>query len=69
MTDCGRILSNLLLNQGFVDKISLLIHPIIVGKGSYDIFNDVNGKIQLKLINNDILDEGYIWIVYDVIKS
>lgn len=34
LTDTGRILGNLLLNQGLVSEISLLIHPIIVGNKS-----------------------------------
>jgi len=39
LTDTGRILGNLLINNGFVGEISLLIHPVIVGKSSYNIFN------------------------------
>ena len=31
LADTGKILGNLLLNQGLVNEISLLIHPIIVG--------------------------------------
>jgi 2,5-diamino-6-(ribosylamino)-4(3H)-pyrimidinone 5'-phosphate reductase len=69
LTDCGKILSNLLLNQGFVEEISLLIHPIIVGDKSYNIFNNINKKIQLKLIKNENLDEGYIWLIYKVISN
>ena len=67
LTDCGRILSNLLLNQGLVDEISLLIHPVIVGDKSYDIFNNINKKIKLKLLKYEILDESHIWLVYKVI--
>jgi 2,5-diamino-6-(ribosylamino)-4(3H)-pyrimidinone 5'-phosphate reductase len=69
LTDCGKILSNLLLNQGFVEEISLLIHPIIVGDKSYNIFKNINKKIQLKLIKNENIDEGYIWLIYKVIRN
>ena len=67
LTDCGRILSNLLLNQGLVNEISLLLHPVIVGDKSYNIFNDVNKKIQLKLLKNEALDKDHIWLIYKVI--
>jgi len=66
LTDCGSILGNLLLNQGLIDEISLLVHPIIVGDKSYYIFDNVNNKLQLKLIKKEILDDNYIWLLYKV---
>ena len=69
LTDCGKILTNLLLDLGFVNEISLLIHPVIVGDKSYNIFNLTNKKIQLKLLKNEILNEEYIWLVYKVIRA
>jgi 2,5-diamino-6-(ribosylamino)-4(3H)-pyrimidinone 5'-phosphate reductase len=69
LTDCGRILSNLLLNQGFVNEISLLIHPVFVGDKSYYIFDNVNKKIFLKQLKNVILGQGHIWLVYKVTYS
>jgi len=32
LTDTGKILGNLLIKQGFASELSLLIHPVIVGK-------------------------------------
>jgi 2,5-diamino-6-(ribosylamino)-4(3H)-pyrimidinone 5'-phosphate reductase len=69
LTDCGRILSNLLLNQGLVNEISLLIHPVVVGDNSYYIFDNINKKIFLKQLKNNILDQGLFWLVYKVIYS
>jgi len=69
LTDCGRILSNLLLNHDIVDEISLLFHPVIVGDKSYNIFNNINKKIELKQLKNEILNEKYIWLVYKVIRT
>lgn len=66
LTDCGRILGNILLSKGLVDEISLLIHPIIVGNDSYNIFDNITNKIQLKLIQNKTLSKDYIWSVYKV---
>ena len=66
LTDCGRILGNLLLNKCLVDEVSLLIHPIIVGENSYNIFDNINIKLQLKLVKKEILEDDYIWLIYKV---
>lgn len=68
LTDTGRILGNLLLNQGFVNEISLLIHPVIVGKKSYNMFSYINKNLKLKLIKKVTLENEYIWFVYKVKK-
>jgi len=68
LTDTGRILGNLLLNQGLASEVSLLIHPIIVGNKSYSIFSNVSKNIRLKLDKAEILDKGYVWLVYTVRK-
>jgi 2,5-diamino-6-(ribosylamino)-4(3H)-pyrimidinone 5'-phosphate reductase len=68
LADTGRILGNLLLNQGLASEVSLLIHPIIVGHKSYDIFSNVSKTIRLKLDKVDVLDKGYVWLVYSVRK-
>jgi 2,5-diamino-6-(ribosylamino)-4(3H)-pyrimidinone 5'-phosphate reductase len=67
VTDTGRILSNLLLDQGIPYEISLLIHPIVVGDKSYSMFSGVNKSVELKLRNKKIFD-GYVWLVYDVVN-
>jgi 2,5-diamino-6-(ribosylamino)-4(3H)-pyrimidinone 5'-phosphate reductase len=69
VTDCGRILGNLLLDQGLVQKISLLIHPVIVGITSYTIFKDVHKRIRLQYVQSDILKDRYIWMEYKVIPG
>jgi len=67
LADTGRILSNLLLNQGLVAEISLLIHPVIVGNKAYNIFSNVNNGINLKLRKKETMDKGYVWLVYKVV--
>jgi len=66
LTDTGRILGNILINKGLVSEISLLIHPVIVGNKSYNIFSDVNKNLKLKLIKKEILENNFIWLVYTV---
>jgi len=68
LADTGRVLGNLLLNQGLASEISLLIHPIIVGNKSYSIFSNVSEAISLKLDKAEILDKGYVWLVYTIRK-
>jgi len=43
LADTGRVLSNLLLNQKLVSEISLLVHPVIVGRKSYNMFRTLFG--------------------------
>jgi 2,5-diamino-6-(ribosylamino)-4(3H)-pyrimidinone 5'-phosphate reductase len=64
LTDTGRILGNLLINKRLVNEISLLVHPVIVGKKSYGIFNDIDKNINLKLVKSQEFDGGYLWLVY-----
>lgn len=68
LTDTGSTLSNLLLNQGLVREISLLVHPVIVGKKSENIFNSVAGIMKLKMDKCEVLDKGYAWLVYKIVK-
>jgi len=64
LADTGRILGNLLLNQGFVKEISLLIHPMIVGTTSYNMFSNANKTSKLKLCKKETLEKNYVWLVY-----
>jgi 2,5-diamino-6-(ribosylamino)-4(3H)-pyrimidinone 5'-phosphate reductase len=68
LADTGRLLGNLIINHGLVSEVSLLIHPVIVGNKSYSIFSNVNEAISLKLHKAEILDKGYVWLVYTVSK-
>ena len=68
LADTGRVLGNLLLNKGLASEISLLIHPVLVGNKSYNMFSNVNKTFsaRLKLDKTEILDKGYVWLVYTV---
>jgi len=69
LTDTGSILGNILLNNDYVSKISLLIHPIIVGINSYHIFNDVNKTLRLTLVKEETFENEFIWILYKIEKE
>ena len=64
LADTGRILGNLLLNQGLVNEISLLIHPVVVGTTSYNMFSLANKNIKMKLCKSETLAKNYVWLVY-----
>jgi 2,5-diamino-6-(ribosylamino)-4(3H)-pyrimidinone 5'-phosphate reductase len=68
LTDTGRILGNLLLEQGLVDEISLLVHPVIVGEKAYNMFGNMKQNPELKLRKQEKLDKGLGWLVYKVKK-
>jgi 2,5-diamino-6-(ribosylamino)-4(3H)-pyrimidinone 5'-phosphate reductase len=64
LADTGRILGNLLLNLGFVSEISLLVHPVIVGNKSYNMFSNVIKNVKLELRNKETFEKKYVWLVY-----
>lgn len=66
LADTGRILGNVLLNAGLVDEISLLIHPIIVGNNAYGMFSEIEENVRIKLLKKEILNDGFVWLVYTV---
>jgi len=66
LTDTGRVLGNLLINMGMANEISLLVHPIIVGKTCYPMFSDVNKNLNLKLIKSESFENGCVWNVYSL---
>ena len=66
LTDTGRILSNLLLEQGLADEISLLVHPVIVGRKSYRIFDGLRKGIRLEMLEEKRMGKGYVWLNYGV---
>ena len=68
LTDTGKILGNLLMEQGFASELSLLVHPVIVGKQTYNIFGNINKALNLKLCKQKIYPHGYVWLVYRIEK-
>jgi 2,5-diamino-6-(ribosylamino)-4(3H)-pyrimidinone 5'-phosphate reductase len=67
LADTGRILGNLLLAQGLVSEISLLVHPVITGKKGQNLFSRIEIPLKLELLKKEILEENYLWLVYQVV--
>jgi 2,5-diamino-6-(ribosylamino)-4(3H)-pyrimidinone 5'-phosphate reductase len=66
LADTGRILGNLLLDLGLVSEISLLIHPVILGKKGVNLFSLIENHLKLELLKNEILDNNFVWLAYKV---
>jgi dihydrofolate reductase len=61
----GAGLTTSLLNLGLVDELSLSVHPIILGGGK-PLFNNVNARIQLKLIDTKSYSTGLVSLTYQL---
>ena len=61
--DSGGTLLGALLEQGLVDELSLLIHPVVAGTGTHwqGSFND---RLNLKLANTEVFTGGVVWLRY-----
>jgi len=64
LTDTGSILSNLLIKEGLVSEISLLIHPVVVGKKAYNMFTYIDENLKLELTKKESFENGYVWNLY-----
>lgn len=69
-TDTGGILTNILLEQGLIDEISLIISPILVGTAMPNLFRSLSlrEKINLELISHTRVDDNYISLIYKVLN-
>jgi 2,5-diamino-6-(ribosylamino)-4(3H)-pyrimidinone 5'-phosphate reductase len=66
LADTGSKLGNLLVSKGLVSEISMLVHPVIVGKKSLNMFNYIDKNIKLSLVKSKSLDDGIIWLIYAI---
>jgi len=73
-TDSGGILNGALLREGLVDEVSVLLCPVLVGgrsPRSFFVAPDLasrDGMLPLKLTHVDTLDDGVIWLRYQVTR-
>ena len=66
LADTGRILGNLLLERGLASELSLLVHPVIVGRNAYNIFGNISKDTKLKLYKKEVFPKGYVWLNYKI---
>ncbi|BBB49552.1 2,5-diamino-6-(ribosylamino)-4(3H)-pyrimidinone 5'-phosphate reductase [Pelolinea submarina] len=68
-TDSGGMLTNVLLQQGLVDEISLVVSPCLVGQSSPNVFRSLNleNNVDLEWLRSDALEGGFVHLMYRVI--
>jgi 2,5-diamino-6-(ribosylamino)-4(3H)-pyrimidinone 5'-phosphate reductase len=66
LVDTGKILGNHLLSKGFINELSLLIHPIIMGRERYYFFDNIHSDINLNLNKIEKIDDNLVWMVYKI---
>ena len=67
-TDSGGGLTNILLENGFVNEISLVISPCLVGNREKYLFESLRlpEKVNLELIDTEVVDQNYLSLRYSV---
>ena len=70
-TDSGGILTNVLLQQGLVDEISLVVSPCLIGKSIPHVFRSLSleNRVDLEWLSSDALEGGYVHLMYRVINQ
>ena len=61
----GAALTTSLMNLGLVDEIGLAVHPILLGSGKY-LFNQLDGRIHLHLVDTKTYSSGLVSLTYTV---
>lgn len=69
-TDSGGILTNVLLEEGLIDEISMVISPCLIGTDIPNVFRSLSlpEKVQLELISTEVIDHNYVSLIYKVLK-
>jgi dihydrofolate reductase len=52
------------LNLKLIDELQLFVHPVIIGKG-LPLFQNINGRINLKLIRTKTFGGGAVILYYE----
>ena len=61
----GAALTTSLMNLGLVDELALAIHPILLGGGK-PLFNNINDRINLTLVDTRKYSSGMVSLTYNV---
>jgi 2,5-diamino-6-(ribosylamino)-4(3H)-pyrimidinone 5'-phosphate reductase len=64
LADTGSKLGNILISKGLVSEISILVHPVIVGKKSLNMFEYIDENVKLSLLKSQAMDYGIIWLTF-----
>jgi len=59
----GATLVASLLNEGLIDELRLIVHPVVLGKGQ-TLFGDINQRLSLDLVEAKSIDSGRVIVTY-----
>lgn len=54
-----------LLLDGLLDRLTLLVHPVVAAYGKRRLFNDGDGIHQLKLVDHSVTGSGVALLTYE----
>ena len=57
-----------LLREGLLDRLNLLVSPIVVGKGKR-LFESADESVGLRLVEEKTLSNGVLWLSYELAES
>jgi dihydrofolate reductase len=63
----GASLTASLMKLGMIDELWLAVHPILLGKGK-PLFQDIENRIHLTLLESKKYDSGLVSVKYEVKK-
>ncbi len=61
----GASLTTSLMKIGFVDELSLAVHPILLGSGK-PLFQHIGNRIVLELLNSKTYSTGLVLLAYNI---
>lgn len=64
----GAGLTTTLINYGLVDELQLAVHPLLLGQGK-PLFENINEKIEFKLIDTKTYSTGLVQLFYELVKK
>jgi dihydrofolate reductase len=56
-------LTRSLLQEGLLDQLGVLIHPVVLGSGKH-LFDDVTSRIPLKVVDSKMFKTGVVSVTY-----
>ncbi|WP_135611502.1 RibD family protein [Methanococcoides sp. AM1] len=71
LVDSGSSLNGALLEEDLVDEISLIVMPLLTGKGTDTLFANIRKTkpIELELLKCEELEKDHVWLVYKINRS
>lgn len=64
----GASLTSALMAHGLVDQLWLSVHPILLGSGR-PLFENLQSRVQLKLVNSTSYETGLVSLKYEILNS